>query len=177
MVRALAKAEKIILEEMYPIGSRVRLEHFESDPYSKLQPGDLGTVLKIDDAGGIHVSWDRGGSLSLIYGEDGCKCLMKSEQMVSLFKQLISLPFEDVEGLKNWLTDKMKEAFPKISFNSERKGIIAVGLNVNAFRLADPSINVKYEIDNKGLLSVIKCGWAKGDVLTRDTNRGFAPRR
>ena len=52
MVRALTKAEKMILKEIYPIGSRVKLEEIVSDPDSKLKPDDLGTVLELDDSGG-----------------------------------------------------------------------------------------------------------------------------
>ena len=81
MVRALTKAEKMILKEMYPAGSRVMLEEIVSDPESGLKPGDLGTVLRLDNAGGLHIVWDQGKILALIYGEDCCKCLLKSEQM------------------------------------------------------------------------------------------------
>ena len=52
MVHTLTKAKRLILEEMYPAGSRVQLEYMEPDPYSKLKPGDMGTVQMIDDAGG-----------------------------------------------------------------------------------------------------------------------------
>lgn len=48
MVRALTKAEKMILKEMYPAGCRVMLEEIVSDPESGLKPGDLGTVLGLD---------------------------------------------------------------------------------------------------------------------------------
>ncbi len=41
-----------------------------NDPYSKLIPGDQGTVKFIDDIGTIFCSWDRGSSLGLVYGED-----------------------------------------------------------------------------------------------------------
>lgn len=61
LVRALTKAEKMILKEMYPAGCRVKLEEITSDPESKLKPGDLGTVLDLDDDGGLHIAWDQGG--------------------------------------------------------------------------------------------------------------------
>ncbi len=100
MVRALMKAEKMILKEIYPVGSRVKLEEIVSDPDSKLKPDDLGTVLELDDSGGLHIAWDRVGSLALVYGEDRCECLMKSEQMDRLFDQLFIMPFENIERLK-----------------------------------------------------------------------------
>ena len=50
-------------------GTRVELVQM-NDPYSKLIPGDQGTVKFIDDIGTIFCSWDRGSSLGLVYGED-----------------------------------------------------------------------------------------------------------
>lgn len=38
MIHTLTKAERLILEEMYPVGSRVQLEYMGDDPYSKLKP-------------------------------------------------------------------------------------------------------------------------------------------
>ena len=35
--------------------------------------GTCGTVLGVDDLGSIMVSWDNGGSLSIVYGEDLCR--------------------------------------------------------------------------------------------------------
>ena len=53
----------------YPVGTRIRLISMD-DPYTKLTCGDCGTVQGVDDAGQIMMSWDRGGSLSLIPGVD-----------------------------------------------------------------------------------------------------------
>lgn len=64
MIHTLTKAERLVLEEMYPVGSRVQLECMD-DPYGKLKPGDLGTVRFIDDTGSVHVSWDCGSSLAV----------------------------------------------------------------------------------------------------------------
>lgn len=33
------------------------------DPYSKLEASDKGTVKFVDDAGTVHVAWDKGSSL------------------------------------------------------------------------------------------------------------------
>ena len=63
------------LREEYPQGCRVELVHMD-DPYNtKLFPGSKGTVRCIDDMGTIHVSWDCGSSLGLVYGEDSCRKL------------------------------------------------------------------------------------------------------
>ena len=61
------------LREEYPVGARVELTHM-NDPYStKPMEGDRGIVRAVDDCGTIHVSWDCGSSLGVVYGEDACK--------------------------------------------------------------------------------------------------------
>jgi hypothetical protein len=59
------------LKTQYTPGTRVILVKMD-DPYTKLQPGDKGTVRSVDDIGTIHVKWDRGGSLGIVFGEDAC---------------------------------------------------------------------------------------------------------
>ena len=161
MVRTLTKAEKMILKEMYPIGCRVKLEEIASDPESKLKPGDLGTVLNLDNDGGLHIAWDQGGCLALIYGEDRCKCLLKSEQMDRLFDQLFIIPFENTERLKSWLAKKLGEAFPEMSFMTDSRGNFEVDLKACAFQLHDMKISIEYETDDKGHLFITKCGWVQ----------------
>ena len=61
------------LREEYPIGTRVELIH-KDDPYDKkLVPGCRGTVRWVDDWGTIHVNWDCGSGLGVVYGEDSCR--------------------------------------------------------------------------------------------------------
>ena len=48
----------------YPAGTRVVLESMD-DPQAP-RVGSLGTVRGVDDLGQIMVSWDSGGSLSVI---------------------------------------------------------------------------------------------------------------
>jgi hypothetical protein len=50
-------------------GDRVRLIRC-NDPYTRLAPGDLGTVTLVDDLGTVHVDWDSGSRLGLVPGED-----------------------------------------------------------------------------------------------------------
>lgn len=58
------------LREQYPKGTRVELLHMD-DPYNtKLIPGCKGTVRFVDDIGTIHVQWDCGSSLGVVYGKD-----------------------------------------------------------------------------------------------------------
>lgn len=61
------------LRECFPKGSRVRLVRM-NDPYCyNLKVGSLGTVVGVDDVGTIHVAWDCGSSLGVVYGEDLCE--------------------------------------------------------------------------------------------------------
>lgn len=60
------------LKSYYTPGTRVILVQMD-DPYTKLQAGDMGTVKCVDDIGTIHVKWDRGGSLGIVFGEDACR--------------------------------------------------------------------------------------------------------
>lgn len=56
------------LRTQYPNGTRVkliRMVDLQAPP-----KGTLGTVMGVDDAGSIMVSWDTGSSLSVVYGED-----------------------------------------------------------------------------------------------------------
>lgn len=60
------------LKEYYTAGTRVMLIRM-NDPYTNLQQGDRGTVTMVDDIGTIHVNWDRGSTLGVVFGEDECK--------------------------------------------------------------------------------------------------------
>lgn len=57
------------LRKSYPQGTRVELINM-NDPYTKLKPGDRGTVSMVDDTGTIFVNWDCGSVLGVVYGED-----------------------------------------------------------------------------------------------------------
>ena len=61
------------LRSQYPAGTRVELTHM-TDPWNtRLHEGCRGTVTGVDDIGTIHVNWDCGSSLGIVYGEDSCK--------------------------------------------------------------------------------------------------------
>lgn len=60
------------IKEQYPSGVRVELIHMD-DPYANMPEGTKGTVTGVDDTGTIHVNWDNGRSLGVVYGEDSCR--------------------------------------------------------------------------------------------------------
>ena len=59
----------LALRRQYPKGARVALVRM-NDPYTKLRPGDLGTVDFIDDVGTLFCRWDNGSTLGVVFGED-----------------------------------------------------------------------------------------------------------
>lgn len=60
------------LRAYYTPGTRVELVSME-DPYTRLKPGDRGTVSFIDDTGTVFVDWDSGSRLGVVFGEDKIK--------------------------------------------------------------------------------------------------------
>lgn len=67
------------LRKIYPAGTRVELTHM-NDPWNvRLHEGCQGTVTGVDDIGTIHVNWDCGSSLGVVYGEDSCKVVPSKE--------------------------------------------------------------------------------------------------
>ena len=59
----------LALRKQYPKGARVALVRM-NDPYTKLRPGDLGTVDFVDDAGTQFCRWDNGSTIGAVFGED-----------------------------------------------------------------------------------------------------------
>ncbi len=70
------------LRSQYPSGTRVELVSM-NDPYSKLKPGDKGTVDFVDDTGTIFCSWDSGSTLGVVYGTDTVKKLLAEKEEVA----------------------------------------------------------------------------------------------
>ena len=61
------------VKKEYPKGTRVELVSM-NDPFNtKLIPSCQGTVVSVDSIGTIHVDWDCGSSLGVVYGEDHCR--------------------------------------------------------------------------------------------------------
>ena len=71
-MKTISKETLEMLREKYPSGTRVELVHMD-DPYTSLTTGDKGTVKHVDDMGTIHISWDCGSSLGVVYGVDVVK--------------------------------------------------------------------------------------------------------
>lgn len=57
------------VREAYPPGCRVELVSM-NDTYTRLNPGDQGTVTHVDDIATVFVAWDSGSHLGAAFGED-----------------------------------------------------------------------------------------------------------
>ena len=67
------------VKKQYPEGCRIVLDHMD-DPYAKITPGSQGTVRGVDDTATVMPSWDEGGSLGMVYGEDSCHKINTEEE-------------------------------------------------------------------------------------------------
>ena len=68
-----SKKEIGALRDEYPRGCRVKLVKMNDDQAPPV--GTCGTVAYVDDIGTIHVNWDNGSSLGVVFGEDVCRKL------------------------------------------------------------------------------------------------------
>lgn len=62
-----SKIEQI--KKMYPEGTKIKLNYMK-DNYNPVPSRTQGIVDHVDDAGQIHVKWENGSSLALLYDED-----------------------------------------------------------------------------------------------------------
>lgn len=61
------------LKLMFPIGTKIELIHM--DDKQAPPPGTRGVVTAVDDIGTIHISWQTGSTLGLVYGVDKFKVI------------------------------------------------------------------------------------------------------
>ena len=76
-----SKGQVNLVMQTYPPGTRVELVSMD-DPYTDLKPGSLGTVDFVDDTGTVHVNWDSGSTLGVVYGVDAIKPVSEVDGIV-----------------------------------------------------------------------------------------------
>lgn len=64
-----SREDVMFLRDKYPVGSKIKLTEMK-DPVRPVPPGTIGEVTGVDDAGTIHVAWENGQGLGLVYGVD-----------------------------------------------------------------------------------------------------------
>ncbi len=67
---------RVVIENLrsrFRRGTRVRLD--EMDDRHAPPVGTEGTVLCVDDIGSIHVEWDNGSMLAVVFGKDSCSII------------------------------------------------------------------------------------------------------
>lgn len=65
------------IKEQYPAGTRIKLGYM-NDP-DAVPAGTTGTVFLVDSIGQIHVKWDNGRTLPVVWGVDSfCICTEKA---------------------------------------------------------------------------------------------------
>lgn len=57
-----------VLRKQYPSGCTVALVHMD-DEFAP-PAGTKGTVIHVDDIGGIHIAWETGSTLGVVPGVD-----------------------------------------------------------------------------------------------------------
>ena len=69
-INAMRMTDKMIdrLRAQYPKGTGIVLHNMEGE--DRMPCGLKGTVEWVDDAGQIHVQWENGSSLALVFGMD-----------------------------------------------------------------------------------------------------------
>ena len=160
----ISNAERIVLRNMYPPGCRVELEDMEADPYVKLSPGDLGTVQFVDDGGQIHVSWDCGYSLAMVFGVDHCKCVMREERLQEILQRIQAMPFESLEKMELYIMEKLSGVFPKISFQKKGGQEVFVDMGVAAFMKKGLGVAIQYETDSQQHIFIKKMEMQGQDI-------------
>lgn len=160
----ISNAERIVLRNMYPPGCRVELEDMEADPYVKLSPGDLGTVQFVDDAGQIHVSWDCGHSLAMVFGVDHCRCVMREDRLQEILQRVQAMPFESLEKMELYITEKLSVAFPKISFQEREGQEVIADMGVAAFMKKNLGVAIQYEADSQQHIFIKKMEMQGQDI-------------
>ena len=86
----IKKEELEALRKKYPEGCRVELVRMD-DPYREMPPGLKGVVTGVDDSGSVHVDWQNGSSLAVIFGEDECRRVDEGEVAVGeLLRRYVS---------------------------------------------------------------------------------------
>lgn len=74
----IEEKELNMIKNIYKKGKKIKLISMQDD--YPVPSGSMGIVDFIDDAGQIHVNWNNGSSLALIYGVDKFEIIKNKER-------------------------------------------------------------------------------------------------
>lgn len=64
----ITNSELNVLRKQFPTGCKVKLVEMD-DPFAP-PIGTTGVIRYVDDIGTIHVKWENGSGLGVVYGKD-----------------------------------------------------------------------------------------------------------
>lgn len=167
----IRKEELEALREKYPQGCRVELVKMD-DPYREMPPGMRGVVTGVDDSGSIHVHWDNGSSLAVVFGEDECRKLYGKDEVDALFEKIVGVRFRTCGEIEDWFRERLGDAPPHFSviqsdtINWEvDNGITEIdyatdcSFGGNIFGMDYADFTIDYIHDNEKRMYVTSAGW------------------
>ena len=147
IIQILDRKQVEHIRKMYPEGTKICLDEMEGE--RNMPSGLKGKVCYVDDAGQIHVSWDCGHSLAMVFGVDHCKCVMREERLQEILQRVQAMPFENLEKMELYIREKLSGAFPKISFQKKEGQEVLVDMGVAAFMKKGLGVAIQYETDSQ----------------------------
>lgn len=167
----IKKEELEALRAGYPQGCRVELVRMD-DPYREMPPGLKGTVESVDDSGSIHVHWDNGSSLAVIFREDECRKLYGKEEVDALFQEIVGFRFRTCGEMADWFRERLGDAPPRLEIRqcdtinwevdhgiSEVDYATDCSFGEDIFGMDYADFTIDYIRDNEKRMYVTYAGW------------------